>query len=106
MADEPTAFFWDVATPFLAAESITKGTMMGFPCLRRNGAFFASADRRSGDLVIKLAADRVNELIEAGVGAPFAPNGRRFREWVLIASRDEKQWRTLIEEARAFVAGD
>jgi len=28
--------------------------MMGLPCLRLDGAFFASCDRRTGDLLVKL----------------------------------------------------
>lgn len=79
--------------------------MMGFPCLRVNGDFFASADRRSGDLVIKLPAERVLTLINDGTGAEFAPNGRRFKEWVLIEERDEDLWEKLIFEAKDFVNG-
>ena len=55
--------------------------MMGLPCLRWNGAFFASCDRRTGDLLVKLAESRVDELVAAGRAEPFAPAGRRFREW-------------------------
>lgn len=103
MSDQPTALFWDVATPFLAQEAVSRGTMMGFPCLRINGDFFASADHRTGDLVVKLAESRVNELIAAGVGQPFVPAGRRFRQWVAIPNRDAEQWRQLIAEAMRFV---
>ena len=97
-------FFWDVATPFLGDESVSKGTMMGFPCLRVKGDFFASADHRSGDLIVKLPAERVQALIDADEGEPFAPNGRRFREWVRIVDRDADRWEALIIEARSFVS--
>ncbi|NJN84448.1 MAG: hypothetical protein HC802_20665 [Caldilineaceae bacterium] len=100
-----TTFFWDVAQPLLADPGVSKGTMMGFPCLRIDSQFFASADHRSGDLVVKLPASRVQTLIDDGGGQPFAPAGRRFREWVLIADRDADRWRGLIDEARDFVAG-
>lgn len=103
MSDQPTALFWEVATSFLAHETVSKGTMMGFPCLRVNGDFFASADHRTGDLIVKLAESRVDELIAAGVGQPFAPAGRRFRQWVAIPARDAEQWRQLIAEAMRFV---
>lgn len=103
MSDQPTALFWDVATPFLAHETVNRGTMMGFPCLRVNGDFFASADHRTRDLIVKLAESRVNELIGTGVGQPFAPAGRRFRQWVAIPHRDAEQWRQLIAEAMRFV---
>jgi hypothetical protein len=35
---------------------------------------------------------------------PFAPNGRRFREWVRVQRRDTERWTRLIDEAHAFVA--
>ncbi len=47
--------------------------MMGFPCLRFAGAFFASCDHRTGDLIVKLSRDRVAQLIAEGIGKPFAP---------------------------------
>ncbi len=105
-AHDPTAFFWEVATPLLANGSVSKSTMMGFPCLRVHGDFFASAEPKSGDLIVKLPADRVQALIDGDAGEPFAPNGRRFREWVRVVERDAGQWRDLIDEARGFVAGD
>ncbi|MFK7846625.1 MAG: hypothetical protein AB8G77_15095 [Rhodothermales bacterium] len=99
-----TAFFWGLATPLLDDMRITKSTMMGFPCLRVDGDFFASANPKTGDLVVKLPADRVLSLIEEDQGSTFAPAGRRFREWVVISTRDATQWAALIAESRQFVA--
>lgn len=96
-------FFWELAEPLLAEENIVKGTMMGFPCLRINGDFFASVHRTTGDLIVKLPANRVLDLIETEVGEPFAPNGRRFKEWVSIPKRDAALWQQLINEAYVFV---
>jgi hypothetical protein len=76
-----------------------------FPCLRVAGAFIASCDHRTGDLIVKLPRDRVARLIAEGVGKPFAPAGRTFREWVLVDDRDETRWSALIDEARTFVRG-
>ena len=53
--------------------------MMGFPCLRLAGDFFASCDHRTGNLVVKLNEERVTALIDAGKGEPFVPSGRPFR---------------------------
>lgn len=78
---------------------------MGFPCLRVAGAFFASCDRRTGDLIGKLPRERVAQLVDSGIGKPFAPAGTVFREWVLIDDRDESRWAELIEEAHTFVGG-
>ena len=56
--------------------------MMGFPCLRINGAFYARVKRSTGNLIVKPSADRVTELVASDVGIRFAPNGTAFREWV------------------------
>lgn len=102
-ANQETEFFWQVADSFLVDATVTKSTMMGFPCLRVSGDYFASCDHRTGDLIVKMASDRVEELIDANVGQPFAPNGRRFREWVLFTDRDAARWAEWIEEAKTFV---
>jgi hypothetical protein len=104
MPKRPTDFFTDVSASALAHPDVAHGTMMGFPCLRVAGAFFASCDHRSGDLIVKLPRERVEQLIDAGTGKPFAPAGRTFREWVLIDDRDKSRWTALIDEARTFVA--
>ena len=101
--DRSADFFWEIARPLLEQEGITKSTMMGFPCLRVNDKFFASVDPKSGDLVTKLPAERVLELIDQDAGAAFAPAGRRFREWVVIADRDRSNWSSLLSESLHFV---
>jgi hypothetical protein len=104
MTSDPSAPFWRAAEPILTRESVATGTMMGFPCLRVKGAFFASFDRQSGDLIVKLPADRVEELVAVGKAARFAPNGRVFREWALIGDRDYVRWAQLIQEALTLAA--
>lgn len=102
---EATDFFWDLAEPFLADPDTSIGTLMGFPCLRVRNAFFATCDHRSGDLIVKVPESRVAELIGSGGGQPFAPAGRTFREWVLVADRDPDRWEALLHEARHFAGG-
>jgi hypothetical protein len=70
-----------------------------------NGQFFASFDRRTGDLVVKLSEQRVNELIERGEVHPFAAAGRRFREWSAINSGRREHWPELLGETLAFGGG-
>lgn len=91
--------FWRLADPMIAAGEAEEGTMMGFHCLRVKGRFIATVEHDSHDLIVKLPEARVDELIAAGIGQPFAPAGRRFREWVAIAAQDEALWRTLLDEA-------
>jgi hypothetical protein len=91
--------FLRVAAPLLEHAGVTRSTMMGYPCLRLDGDFFACCDRGSGDLVVKLDEARATELVDAGRAEPFAPNGRRFREWVTIPARSSRRWATLLDEA-------
>ena len=93
------ARFWDLAEPLLGRPGVSRSTMMGFPCLRWNGAFFASCDRRTGDLLVKLAETRVDELVAAERAQPFAPAGRRFRQWASIPDNRSRSWRRLLDEA-------
>ena len=93
--------FWEVAEPLLAQPGVTRSTMMGFPCLRVAGAFFACGDRRSGARVIKLDEDRVDALVAAGRGESFAPNGKRFREWVAIPFEKRRTWVKHLDDALA-----
>jgi TfoX/Sxy family transcriptional regulator of competence genes len=56
-------------------------------------------------LVVKLAKDRVGELVSAGVGTPFDPgHGRLMKEWLTVTSATAS-WVDLAREAHAFVAG-
>lgn len=99
---ERDGLYRDLCVELVDGLDITEGTMMGFPCLRVKGAFFASQDHRSKELIVKLDRARVAELVNTGIGEPFAPNGRVFKEWVVIAGTDEELWRHLLGEARAF----
>lgn len=94
--------FWDLAEEFLARDGIEEGTMFGFGCIRARGEFVAMPGSTFGGLVVKLPADRVSDLLEAGVGSVVAPAGRPFREWVAVD--DETLWRDLIEESIRFVS--
>jgi hypothetical protein len=95
--------FWDLAEPLLAEEGVARSTMMGLPCLRVHGAFFASCDRRTGNLLVKLPEALVDALVAAGRVNSFASAGRRFREWAAIPPDRSRTWRRLLDEA--FVNG-
>ena len=104
--EEKSEMFWDLAKPIMLTKNAQKGTMMGFPCLRtETGKFFASLEKNSNDMIIKVPADRVKELIGSGVAEPFAPNGRTFKEWALVSLPEREVWHDLLEEALAFAEG-
>lgn len=96
--------FWDLVEPMYADPAVQRSTMMGLPCVRFDGRFFASLDRRTGALLVKLSSERVRQLIDAGHGQLFAPAGRTFREWVAITVPDRRRWQALLAEARDHAA--
>ena len=96
--------FWTLAAPLLNQPGVTRSTMMGFACLRLDGDFFATCDHRSGDLVVKLNEQRVSALLDSGAAEPFAPNGRRFREWASIPLERRRRWGRLLDEAVELAA--
>jgi hypothetical protein len=96
--------FWELAEVFLAQPTVSKGTMMGYPCLRNSGAFFACVERTTGHLVVKLSTARIIELVASGLAIPFAPNGRTFREWATLPVPDRIKWVAVLDEARSFTS--
>lgn len=102
--DDAEERFWRYAEPLLAQPGVARSTMMGLPCLRINGAFFASWDRSSGDLLVKLPESDVDDLVAAGRAHAFAPAGRRFREWAAIASQRSRAWPGLLDRALTHVS--
>ena len=89
---QPEEQFWRLAEPLLAQPGVTRSTMMGLPCLRIDGKFFASLDRKTQHLLVKLPAARVQQLIAHGQGVTFAPAGRTFREWLAVPPTDAERW--------------
>jgi hypothetical protein len=98
------ARFWELAEPFLDQAGVTRSTMMGFPCLRLHGDFFATCDRRTGGLVVKLDEESVTALLDKGGADPFAPNGRRFREWAAIPYTQRRTWADHLDAALSAAA--
>jgi hypothetical protein len=107
MSDTPAKVtFWDLAAELQADDhAVAEGTLMGGRCMRVDGEFFSMFYEKEQALVVKLAEDRVTELIDAGTGREFAPAGKVFREWLGVYDLDEDRWRSLMVDARDFVAG-
>lgn len=83
---------------------IVESTIMNGRCLRVGKEFLALVGFKGSGLVVKLPKDRVAQLVADGVGAPFAPAGRVFKEWVLVAEPNRRRWKALLREGVAFVA--
>jgi hypothetical protein len=98
----PADAFAELAQPLLSITGVTRSTMMGLPCLRQDGAFFAALDRTTGALLVKLSRERVDELLGCGAAEPFAPAGRRFRQWAAVPPQRTASWAALLDEARTL----
>ncbi len=97
--------FSEIAARWRALPGVERSTMMGFPCLRAGGKFFACVDREGAHLLVKLPATRVEAAIAAGRGTAFAPNGRVFREWLAVGLEQSPRWDEHVRDAHAFVTG-
>lgn len=98
------ARFWRLAEPLLEGAGVTRSTMMGLPCLRVHGAFFASWDRSTGALLVKLPEDEVDQLVASGKATSFSPAGRRFRQWASIPPGRDEEWAELLDRALRYVS--
>jgi hypothetical protein len=97
--------FWELIEELQFEDPrVEEGTIMGGRCARAAGEFLGLVDFKGSGLVVKLPRARVQELIDEGVGQPFAPAGKVFKEWVSIPQRDRRRWRALLREGVAFVA--
>jgi hypothetical protein len=74
----------------------------GASALKVHGSIFAMLTH--GGLVVKLPRDRVRSLIEDGVGVPYdAGKGVPMKEWLSVATDEERVWFALGREALDFV---
>jgi hypothetical protein len=88
----------------LAEDGVEEGKMLHNLGLRSgNSKYFAF--ERKGELVVKLPADRVAELIASGAGRVMdrGQPDRPLREWVCLRPADEAGAVAYMREARSFV---
>jgi hypothetical protein len=104
MPRTPEQSWQAIAESELEEAGVTAGTGFGrSEGLRVSGKIFAMLVK--GELVVKLPKARVEELTAAGIGHQFDPgHGRLMKEWVSVTPDAARRWRTLVQEARAFVS--
>ncbi|HEY4604612.1 MAG TPA: hypothetical protein VIH08_09780 [Blastococcus sp.] len=79
---------------------VTRGTMFGSQGLRTGTKYFAIWWHEQ--LVVKLPADRLREVVAGGQGRPFEPMpGRPMNGWVLLEETVDRD--PVVAEARAHV---
>lgn len=104
MTTSAEALFWKLATQLQRGDPrIQEGTIMNGRCLRVGKEFLALVDYKRSGLVVKLPQKRVEELIEARVGEPFAPAGKVFKEWLSVPTPNRRRWLQLLREGVEFV---
>jgi hypothetical protein len=92
---------WQQLVADTEGNDVSRGKMFGSEGLRTGTKFFAIWWHER--LVLKLPADRLQELVAADHGEPFEPmEGRRMNGWIVLG--DAVDWPPVVEEARGFVA--
>lgn len=79
------------------AQGVSRGRMFGSDGLKFGGKVFAMEVR--GRLVVKLAADRVRDLVAVGCEHFDPGHGRQMREWASIPQDDRFDWTAIAREA-------
>ena len=94
--------FEDLKVAFLSVDGVEESTMMKTPCLRFKGEFMTMMFLKEDALIVKVAPERVNELIQQGIGREFNFTKKRFKEWVLISLEYEHLYESLVGEALTY----
>jgi hypothetical protein len=97
--------FEQLSTRLLTDPAVSRGTGFGSAAGLRVGRKIFAMLGRDGELVVKLAKERVDELVASGAGGRFDPrhDGRLMKEWVAIPARQRRDWEQLVSEALQFV---
>jgi len=101
--DRLEARYQDLVADFVGEPGVTppQGGGFGRSAIRLNGKIFVMFVR--GQLVLKLPAGRVDELIAAGHGERFDANkGTPMREWLTLDAASDQPWLPLAREALEF----
>lgn len=91
--------YQQAANAILLEDGVELSTMMKTPCLRYRGNFLAMMFEKEDAMIIKVAPERVNDLISSGMGMEFNFTKKRFKEWVLIPLEFQDDYTQYITEA-------
>ena len=103
----PEERYEDLVDEFTGMDGVTPpagGSGFGRGALRYRRKIFAMFVR--GQLVVKLPAQRVDELVANGYGQRFDANkGTPMKEWFSLDPEAELPWPPLAREALGFASG-
>ena len=94
--------FEELSAMLAGEKGVEEATMMKSPCLRYKGEFVGMMFDKEDSLIVKLSPDRVNALIDEGIGAEFNYTGKKFKEWVMIPLEFSDQYQVYLKEALAY----
>ena len=91
----------EVKTHFADVEGVTVNSGRGSQGMKAGKEMFAMLYK--GGLLLKLAPERVTELIASGEGLPFDPGtGTRMADHILVPESRSKHWISLSEESLRY----
>ena len=96
------AIFDPIAEDYLQRDGVDIGAMFGSEGLRVRGKVFAFVGWK-GSLVVKVPADRADELEAEGTAARMEMRGRPAREWVVVPTSTPEAWAPLMGEAFVYL---
>lgn len=103
--------FDDIVSTFVGRPGVTPPVAgaprrFGSDALRVDGSVFCMIS--SGErFVVKLPAQRVDELIVSAVGEPFRAGKKSpMRQWLVVTDTAPGVWEALAQEAYAFTAAE
>ncbi len=82
---------------------VEPGRMFGYPNFKVKGRMFACV--YGPGVALKLPESRIAELITERGNLPFAPRGRKMKEWVMVTRKDSRSYlrlRDLFRESVEF----
>jgi len=108
-SEEMLARFAEIIEAFAGEATVSVGQKgkkgFGSSALQVNGKIFAMISS-SGNFVVKLPKQRVEELEASELGAKFDPgHGRLMKEWLSLNHSSINECLPLAREALSFVAG-
>jgi len=94
--------FTPVKKTLLSEGGVEEKSMFGSQGLSVRGKYFVMIYK--GEMIVKLPAERVQELIAKKIGKPWDPgHGRKMREWVAFLP-NKGDWMSLAREGMGFTA--